>query len=269
MWRSMSGRRRWPYSLTISQNKIAGSDRTCCFCPVGSRCAASSNIAVITSSGDWARRAATRPQEVSPAAVPTSVLPHKTKRQSQLQKVSPMPAPIQLPAHDMLQSQAVIATGKSQLRKLESVAQASAVSATVPTTSPTAAVAAPSGPIASKPGDLPQPGSGPRGDIHVQQLGAGNHPSGHSEDAELGAGVPLGRYFELGRFRDDPGANNAAGRAAQAGFHTMVVQKARLWVKSYHLLAGPYGNEHEAEAARRNLKSIGFTPRTLEGNPVP
>jgi hypothetical protein len=230
--------------------------------------------------------AATRPQlhTVSPAPAPTPVLPHETKPQlptvsppppvmvpawaakTQLHTVSPVPAPIPVPAHEKLQSPPVTETVKSQPPRLESVAPANAVSATAPATSPpTPPGAAPtSSPIANKPGELAQPRSAPTGDIHVQQLEARNQPRGNPEDSvELGTGIPLGKYFELGKFRDEPEANRAAARLAQAGFHAVVVQKARLWTKSYHVLAGPYGNKYEAEAARRNLKSSGFTPRTL------
>jgi hypothetical protein len=228
--------------------------------------------------------AATRPQlqTVSPAPAPTPA-PHKTKPQlqtvsppapvmvpvpaikPQLQTVSPVLAPIPVPAHEKLQSPPVTEAVKSQPPKLASVVPAEAVSATAPATAPPPPPGAPTtSPIANKPGQLAQPGSAPTANIHVQQLGAGNQPSGNPEDSvELGADIPLGKYFELGNFRDEPEANMAAARLAQAGFHAVVVQKARLWTKSYHVLAGPYGNKHESEAARRNLKSSGFTPRTL------
>ncbi len=93
-------------------------------------------------------------------------------------------------------------------------------------------------------------------------------PSGHPEDlAELSGGVPLGRYFDLGKFRDEPGAQEAANGLTKDGFHTVVVQRIGFWTTFYHVLVGPYGNEAEAEAARGKLRSNGFTPRNLPQKP--
>ena len=230
--------------------------------------------------------AATRPQlhTLSPAPAPTPLLPRATKAQLQTlsplsqvmvpasavkpqpQTVSPVPAPIPVPAHEKLQSPPVTDTVKAEPPKLEPMAPVSAVLAGAPVTpTPTPPGTPPtSSPVANQPGELAQPRSVPTGDMHVQQLEARNQPNGNPEDfVELGTGIPLGKYFELGKFRDEPEARMAAARLAQARFHAVVVQKARLWTKSYHVLAGPYGNKYEAEAARRNLTSSGFTPRTL------
>ena len=81
--------------------------------------------------------------------------------------------------------------------------------------------------------------------------------------AEVNSGIPLGRYFEIGRFKDELQAHKTIEDLARVSFHATVVPKSILWMTSYQVLAGPYGNEEEARSARKDLQSRGFKTRSL------
>jgi hypothetical protein len=71
-------------------------------------------------------------------------------------------------------------------------------------------------------------------------------------------------YFEVGKFKNNLLAGNVADKLGQLGFHASVAQKGRLWMNSYSVLVGPYGDNHDAEAARKDLVLHGFSPRAFE-----
>jgi SPOR domain len=71
-------------------------------------------------------------------------------------------------------------------------------------------------------------------------------------------------YFELGRFKDEIRAQSIAGRLADAGFHTTVVEKGHLWLNRYQVLVGPYHQEQETAKVERELLSRGYKPRPFE-----
>ncbi len=90
-------------------------------------------------------------------------------------------------------------------------------------------------------------------------------PDVHAEiTGEASAGSSSAGYFEVGRFKNSLWANNVADRLGQLGFHAAVVQKGRLWMNSYSVLVGPYGDNQDAEAARKDLVLHGFNPRAFE-----
>ncbi|MGB8442548.1 MAG: PilZ domain-containing protein [Candidatus Acidiferrales bacterium] len=111
------------------------------------------------------------------------------------------------------------------------------------------------------------------------------HTDFHAETTgEASAASSSAGYFEVGKFKNSLWANNVADRLGQLGFHAAVVQKGRLWMNSYSVLVGPYGDNQDAEAARKDLVLHGFNPRafekgsrdfrfplalTLNGTPVP
>jgi len=100
--------------------------------------------------------------------------------------------------------------------------------------------------------------------VHIQQAVENNGLAGQPADfREPYGNIPLGKYFELGKFKDESEANEAAESITQAGFHPTVVERSHLWTKFYHVLAGPFGSEDEAEAARSKLASDGFAPQNL------
>ena len=73
-----------------------------------------------------------------------------------------------------------------------------------------------------------------------------------------------GKYLDVGKFRDGLRANHVMDELRQLGIRTMIVHTHILWMNSFHILAGPYGNEGEMEPARRSLESHGFDPRVLQ-----
>jgi len=171
------------------------------------------------------------------------------------------PPPVESPAHNTLPSPAMMATLNSQPGGKQTGAESASASSALP---PTLPVAAPTSPIAYPSGDHPQPDSGTSGDVHIQQAVENNGLAGQPADfREPYGNIPLGKYFELGKFKDESEANEAAESVTQAGFHPTVVERSHLWTKFYHVLAGPFGSEDEAEAARSKLASDGFAPQNL------
>ena len=102
--------------------------------------------------------------------------------------------------------------------------------------------------------------------IATAPLGASaTQPDVHAEiTGEASAGSSSAGYFEIGKFKNSLWANNVADRLGQLGFHAAVIQKGRLWMNSYSVLVGPYGDNQDAEAARKDLVLHGFNPRAFE-----
>ena len=80
---------------------------------------------------------------------------------------------------------------------------------------------------------------------------------------EVNSGVPFGRYFDVGKFKDEIGARSAKDDLARIGIHTMVIPKRRLWMNSYEVIAGPYRDGEEMQAAGANIRSHGFKTHSL------
>ena len=92
---------------------------------------------------------------------------------------------------------------------------------------------------------------------------AGNSGENAEDIAEINSGVPLGRYFDVGSFKDELGARSATDDLARIGIHAMVVPKHHLWMNSYQVIAGPYRDGDEMQAAGTNLRSHGFKTHSL------
>jgi cell division protein FtsN len=203
-------------------------------------------------------------QLVSPA--PQTALPAR-------RAASPPPVPIPLPRPERRQPQALADLAKLQWKveparpapaapsaavahaptlKAPAVPGTIAISSTRPTISlPTTAVAPTSNVNSGKP-------------LSIPKLDPESHPSGHAENlSEESVRSAPGAYLEVGKFKDALGADKARDKLTQLGFHATVVQKSRLWMNSYNVLVGPYGDD-KAEAARKNLVSHGFKPRAFE-----
>ena len=73
-----------------------------------------------------------------------------------------------------------------------------------------------------------------------------------------------GKYFDVGKFRDELRANHVMDELRQFGIRAIIVHSHTLWMNSFHILAGPYSNEGEMEPARHYLESHGFDPRVLQ-----
>jgi len=82
--------------------------------------------------------------------------------------------------------------------------------------------------------------------------------------ADDGPFSPAQMYFDLGKFKDELWAHNLGDKLAQLGVHASVIQKGHLWMNSYQVLVGPYGNEQQATKIHQELLSRGYKPRPLE-----
>lgn len=71
-------------------------------------------------------------------------------------------------------------------------------------------------------------------------------------------------YFELGKFKEETWARNLSDKVAQLGLPSHVIQKGHLWMNSFYVLVGPYGNREEATTTEKDLVSHGYKPRPLE-----
>ncbi len=92
---------------------------------------------------------------------------------------------------------------------------------------------------------------------------ASNSAENAEDIAEINSGVPLGKYFDVGKFKDELGARSATDDLAHLGIHAMVVPKHRLWMNSYQVIAGPYRDGDEMQTAGTNLRSHGFKTHSL------
>jgi hypothetical protein len=72
------------------------------------------------------------------------------------------------------------------------------------------------------------------------------------------------KYLEVGNFKEKSGAERTSDRLGQFGFHAIVSQRRRLWASTYHVLVGPYANDHDLDVAHNTLASHGFDPRAFE-----
>jgi len=71
-------------------------------------------------------------------------------------------------------------------------------------------------------------------------------------------------YFDLGKFKDELWARNLGDKLTQLGLQTSVLQRGHLWMNSYQVLVGPYGNEEQATKIHHDLLSRGYKPRPFE-----
>ena len=80
-----------------------------------------------------------------------------------------------------------------------------------------------------------------------------------------GSGMRSEKYLEVGRFKEKLLADKTTGQLSQLGFPATTIQRNRFFRgKSYQVLVGPYGTDHEAEVAHKDLVSLGFKPRSYE-----
>ena len=99
----------------------------------------------------------------------------------------------------------------------------------------------------------------------VPQPESGRQPAVQVESSrELDSGVPPEEYLEVGKYNDKLQADKTADELTQFGVPFLVVPKNLFWKRSYQVLAGPYGSDHEAEVAHTNLTSHGFPTRPFE-----
>ena len=142
-------------------------------------------------------------------------------------------------------------TAKSPVPQHSDVRASSDTAASTPSA---ASQAVPSSPVASaipnKLSALPQPA--PAGPVQVSSVSEATAVS-----------LPQ-MYFELGKFKDEMWAHNLSDKVAQLGLRPSVIQKGHLWMNSFYVLVGPYGNQEEATRTQKDLVSHGYKPRPFE-----
>ncbi|MFZ0522808.1 MAG: PilZ domain-containing protein [Candidatus Acidiferrales bacterium] len=217
-----------------------------------------------------AARSGTQTRTVTPAQ--PNVLPR-------LQSSSPTPKQIPVSPPEKVPSPPTINPAKSQQAKIEQpprIAAAHAVTGGLAGKTPGAAAtisSSSSSSSSSRPPEIPSPTTAAAAASNVipNKIGAvppddsANRPGVHAEaTGKESAGSSPAGYFEVGKFKDNLLADKAADKVRQLGFHASVVQKGRLWMNSYSVLVGPYGDNQDAEAARKDLVLHGFNPRAFE-----
>jgi class 3 adenylate cyclase/cell division septation protein DedD len=101
-----------------------------------------------------------------------------------------------------------------------------------------------SGANSSQPMAQPEPAAGPESGLPLKADAA------PTKSATL--------YLEVGAFKDETWANNAADKLQQLGYHTVLVHKNLLWMQSYHVQVGPYASTPELAGAQKSLSARGF-----------
>jgi hypothetical protein len=90
-------------------------------------------------------------------------------------------------------------------------------------------------------------------------------PGVHIEPSKAGSiGMHSEKYLEIGKFKEKLLADQTTLHLSHLGFPASVIQRGRLFGKSYQVLVGPYETDLEAEAIHKNLTSRGFAPRSYE-----
>ena len=74
---------------------------------------------------------------------------------------------------------------------------------------------------------------------------------------------PPAFFIEVGSFKDETWAINAAEKLTQLGFHAVLIHKTLLWAQSFHVQVGPYPDSKDIDAARQSLSSHGFKSRLV------
>jgi PilZ domain len=206
-------------------------------------------------------------ERASPA--PTSLPPQVPESSLQRRGVIPAPAVAAIPA---LGSEKVLAqpptkAARATHAKPQPVAVAPTISSTPSTVSlPSIDLAPILGPLPPGPAKIAQPESGhdPSDKTMVRELKAASDSVENAEDtAEFNSGVPFGKYFDVGRFKDELGARSTTNDLTHVGFHAIVVHKHVLWMNSYQVLVGPYRDPQAAQVAETGLRSHGFKTHPL------
>lgn len=101
--------------------------------------------------------------------------------------------------------------------------------------------------------------------VTAPEMAPASLPGVHIEPSKAESiGMHSEKYLEIGKFKERPLADKTTTQLSQLGFPAMVLQRNRLFGKSYQVLVGPYESDPEAEATHKKLTSLGFTPRSYE-----
>ena len=86
----------------------------------------------------------------------------------------------------------------------------------------------------------------------------------HAQSPASGPALPLQKFFDLGKFKQQQVAQELSERVAQLGMHASVVNKGHLWMNSYQVLVGPYLTSAEEKKIHTELASNGLKARPFE-----
>src|SRR5215470_5679985 len=103
---------------------------------------------------------------------------------------------------------------------------------------------------AARPDVSPAP-RGPAGQVQAQSLSS--TPA-----------LPLQRFFDLGKFKQQQAAEDLSDRVARLGMRSSVVNKGHLWMNSYQVLVGPYLTETEESKIHADLVTNGIKALPFE-----
>ncbi|MGB7727939.1 MAG: SPOR domain-containing protein [Candidatus Acidiferrum sp.] len=178
-------------------------------------------------------------------------------------------ASIQAPLKEKLVSTAGVTAPKSYGVKIQNASPASS-SLSVPVVKPsdTPALSSTTGRPLSPGNGIAPPASDPitsliRSSAPEKELA--NRPAVHFESSKVeGTVMRSEKYLDVGRFKQKLLADKTTVKLSELGFPAAVIQWNRFWGRSYQVLVGPYGGDSEAEAAHKDLTSLGFTPRSYE-----
>jgi hypothetical protein len=205
-------------------------------------------------------------QQASPALA--SVSPQVAESTAHRHATAPAPAATPASGSEQALIQPPTKAAKPAQSKLEAKVVVPAISLTPSTEAlpPIDFAATRPSPPPPEAGGIPQPESADRSSdkTTVMTVKPASNSGENAEDiAEVNSGVPLGRYFDLGKFKDELGARTTTDDLAHIGIHAIVIPKRRLWMNSYQVIAGPYRDPQEMQVAGRSLHSHGFKTHSL------
>ena len=191
---------------------------------------------VVYASASPGTKAATK---TNPEVEPDVIVRLQPKTSAQPEKPNPQPITKGVNRTDM--SAAAVRTSSA---KTGAVASASPLASTAPISSV----------LPTKPETNSGNASAPRepvGQVHAQSFAA---------DPAL----PLQRFFDLGKFKQQELAQDLSDRVAKLGIRASVVNKGHLWMNSYQVLAGPYITVDEEKKIHSDLVTSGIKARPFE-----
>ncbi len=101
--------------------------------------------------------------------------------------------------------------------------------------------------------------------IPAPEMSLANRPAVRIEPSKVDSvAMRSEKYLEIGKFKERLLADQATSRLSKLGFNATVIERSRLFRKSYQVLVGPYASDPEAETVHKDLSSRGFTPRSYE-----
>jgi cell division protein FtsN len=202
------------------------------------------------------------PDPVSPESQPLSSEPKKAP--PELETVTP--ALVEAPQPETLHPMPI--TAKPYRPKLEVTGSATPVQF-VPSVkpSPTPSLGSKVG-LASAPSIVVAPPADPNVKLSratTAEMEPANPPRFHIEPSKVEDNrMRSEKYLELGKFKEKLLADKTTGQLSQLGFPATIVPWSRFFGKSYQVLVGPYETDREAQAAQKDLASLGFAPRSYE-----